>query len=571
MDPRLPYVAEDHFYIDKNLNLLVLFSGAIFNTHALLESVKIKKEEIRVPELVSILYQEYGENFVSGINGDFSIFIYDQGRALTYIYRDHLGIRPISYCSESDSLYFSSDNLSLSKALYGDEEINKEFFDKLMISHTISASGLTEEFGITPNKKVKKIPPGCYIKFEKGGVALKKYWIPEKIKENRNLTFYDAVNDLRILIEDSVRIRSDAKFKASAHLSGGLDSYLVASISRKAYIKQSEFFGYCWSPQSYDPQTKSHDERELVGESAASLKIEPVYTKLDSSDIIKHLMNWKNLTDLFYEVKVLEHANANAINLIFSGWGGDEFISSGEIGVDSDLFFGLHWRSFLKRNPLTRPHQLLRVLIQGVILPALSLRFYSLSKFPAGDIKYLNKEYSVSSKTLNDFYSWRSRREILLKFIYQFHIAERAENWYYAGISNGVEYRYPLLDKRIIEYVLSIPSTALTTGLQNRKLIREILRGVAPERVRTNPSKNDPVRLDYFYVLINKACKEIAKELDSLEQDQVLKMIDFGKLRKSIDNFNSAESKVSFAEEFSILIFAKKAHEFARIYQGLRK
>ena len=48
----------------------------------------------------------------------------------------------------------------------------------------------------------------------------------------------------------------------------------------------------------------------------------------------------------------MDRAVALDTNLIFSGWGGDEFISTGHLGIDLDLLLDLKLGAFFRRNPV---------------------------------------------------------------------------------------------------------------------------------------------------------------------------------------------------------------------------
>jgi hypothetical protein len=61
----------------------------------------------------------------------------------------------------------------------------------------------------------------------------------------------------------------------------------------------------------------------------------------------------------------------------------DEFISINDIGIDSDLILSTYeWRTFFKKKPHKKISQkkLIRAILYNVVLPALSIRFYSRKK-----------------------------------------------------------------------------------------------------------------------------------------------------------------------------------------------
>src|SRR5947209_13327158 len=48
-------------------------------------------------EVIVHLYEEYGEDFVSHLRGEFAIALLDQRRNLMYLVRDRFGIKPLFY------------------------------------------------------------------------------------------------------------------------------------------------------------------------------------------------------------------------------------------------------------------------------------------------------------------------------------------------------------------------------------------------------------------------------------------------------------------------------------------
>ncbi len=91
-----------------------------------------------------------------------------------------------------------------------------------------------------------------------------RYWKPEKIKTDKRLSYNRMLSDLTSILNDSVLIRCDPRFKAGAHVSSGIDSGIVSAMARKVYHQQDRFYGFSWSPADYSAKDAKFDERELV-------------------------------------------------------------------------------------------------------------------------------------------------------------------------------------------------------------------------------------------------------------------------------------------------------------------
>jgi asparagine synthase (glutamine-hydrolysing) len=72
------------------------------------------------------------------------------------------------------------------------------------------------------------------------------------------------------------------------------------------------------------------------------------------------------------------------------------------------------------------------------------------------------------------------------------HVTVRAEAWAASGARHGIEYRYPLLDRRLLEFGLGIPPDQLVGKGWNRYLFRRAVEGMLPDDIRWRRSKVDP-------------------------------------------------------------------------------
>ena len=90
-------------------------------------------------------------------------------------------------------------------------------------------------------------------------------------------------------------------------------------------------------------------------------------------------------------------------------------------------------------------------------------------------------------------------RQALLWHLSNGALAERIEGWAAGGAQHGIEYRYPLLDRRLLEFVLGLPPEQFLRGQWNRWLMRRALRGALPASILWNRSKSDPARYDPMF------------------------------------------------------------------------
>ncbi len=560
LDSRLPHTITDCLYQDVANELLVLMHGSLYNREELHRDCHLNSNNVSDPALVAQLFLLYGPDMVTRLNGDFAIVIYHVRTNRLYIFRDHLGNVPVVYTILEQAVYFSTDTIALCRAYKGTARIN---MDPLVADYK------PVDLTLTPNDNVLMLKPGHWLAVDEASATVHKYWEPERIKTDNALTQEEVFTELKFLLENAVRIRADHRFRAGAHLSGGLDSSLVAVIARKAYAHQPLFYGYSWTPDNAVLPEGELDERDLIREIGEMADIKPAFIHIEVRDLIGCVKN--SLHNFFYfkEEKVIELSKAHKTNLLFSGWGGDEFMSIGSLGVDSDLVRTGDWKTYFTKNPLTDPKKTIKYLIFRVILPAIGYIRLSTKKGYKGNMYFFKKEYKTFyRKTLRAFDCYRSRREFHLNMLYTYHISERTGPWCIFGHKNGIVYRYPLLDKRIIEYMLKVPSRLLVKDNKYTRIIpREISSGLLPETIRWRIGKSDPAS----FSITDQQAKEkgllFMDEIANFKANPDLYFVDFGLLERTVEMFKQGTYRQDKVDLFGQIVTLKFLHEFAKSYQ----
>lgn len=550
---RLPSGSEDIYFHDPENDILVLFSGYIYNRGEIAGSSGFRTDDPE-PVLAARMFLKEGPDFVRRLNGDFAIFICRPAGKQAYLFRDHAGIRPLSYSFRDGSLFFSSDNVELCRFLNADKGPDQFWL-----------TGLFRyiDFFRTPSPEVERLPPGHYLKFSPGGTLLTKYWDPENIRTDRKMKYDTMLSDLTRLLEDSVAIRCDKRFSAGAHVSSGLDSAVVAALARKEYKSQSEFYGFSWSPSDFTTQDIPYDERDLVRSLCTSTGITPVFSDITPDRFISNLRRFFYNGGFYIEESVAEHASARGINLIFSGWGGDEFISTGDRGIETDLLWHLSFRTYFRRNPVRPVKKFVRYFLEYTLFPALGIMHPSITRAFARETRYLKRGYRRSErKALRNFYFHTSRRQMHLRYLKFYHLQARCETWTTMGYRSGIEYRYPLLDRRIIEYIIKVPSELLCHTDFFRPLLRILGEGIIPDDVRLNRSKKDHVFTAWWDKMITSSGLGLIDETGLWRQNPGLSFIDFNLLEGDITLYKSNHGNVDGLSLFRALVNIKVLHEF---------
>ena len=271
---------------------------------------------------------------------------------------------------------------------------------------------------------------------------------------------------------------------------------------------------------------------------------------------------------MFYEDRTVEQASGLGINLLLSGLGGDEFISTGDRGVEQDLLAGLKLETFFRRNPVRPFRKFIKNQLLYVIYPALGVLDKGTAKSFRDDARYLRKPFGNSDRgAIRNFFFHVSRRQMHLRMLQFYHLQRRCENWMVTGYHHGMEYRYPLLDRRIIEYMLKVPSELLCITNQFRPLLRELGKDILTEEIRMNISKTDPVSWSYTRDLFRTAALSYMGSLANGGSILISSFLDFGLLARDIEQYNESGDLADDMTFFKALVTIKAVHEFTKRYR----
>jgi asparagine synthase (glutamine-hydrolysing) len=554
---RLPVSDNDIYYHDEEADIAVLFSGYIYNRAGLAGTGGVTGTEPE-PRLAACLFLDAGPGFVSRLNGDFAIFICRPRRKQAYLFRDQTGVRPMAYSAGNGRLVFSTDITGLSRVSGDGEGPDTDFllgFFKYV------------DYTQLPCRRVSKLLPGHYLEFSAAGLKMIRYWKPERIRTDHGMDYDVMISELKRLVYDAVAIRCDSRFNAGAHVSSGLDSGIVSTLARQHYASQESFCGFSWSPRGFSPDDVSYDERKLVQSLCLNAGITPVLSDIEAPDFLRYLSDFHVNKGYFIEESVLETAAKKRVNMIFSGWGGDEFISTGDRGIETDLLWGLHLRTYFRRNPVKPVRRFIKYFLHYTLYPALGILQGSVVRSFGNDTRYIKKPYKRSKRrALRNFYFHISRRQLHLRYLKFYHLQERCESWTVAGYRKGIEYRYPMLDRRIIEYMLKVPSLLLCKTDHFRPLLRVIGEGILPEEVRMNISKRDPVFSVWWEELMRMSSVTLMEEAGRWKDNSDLCFVNFDLLLGDISRAGKEAEEVNMKVLNKALVYIKAVNEFSKWY-----
>jgi len=443
--------------LDKNIqplkidNKLFVFNGEIYNYKEL-----IKKYNLNVDteiEVIAILWEKFGIEFVKKLDGMFAIAIFDKK---LYLFRDEFGKKP---------LYFTKNGIFSSeiKAIlpFVSKEIN---FDAL-------SEYLAYNSSIAPNtiyKGIYKLPAGCYYDGE-----IKRWHDFERI-ENEELRIENVVNRIEELLILSIKKRLQGEVEIGSLLSGGVDSSLIAAITSKFQKLKTFSIGY--------DGFKNYDERKfakIVSNHIKSEHYEVNYTKKDFFEDFENTLFYMDeviADSSFFPARFL--AKHIPLKVVLSGEGSDELFLGYRryeefLGFLRAFLPNKMWlKKYLERHyeDIKEWEVFRRFFAEEAVFRGINETFFQrqinrVLKIKSKEIDYKRflKGWGSFDFTYFDLKVWLGE-VLLMKLDKMF-------------MSNSIEARSPFLDRNLVDFIFSLPESVRG----NKKwIIKEIAKKYLP-------------------------------------------------------------------------------------------
>jgi len=538
-------------------------------------------EDASDADLVARAWGKWGEEAVDKLLGDFAVVLHDAGKRRVALIRDHIGTRPLYWHWAAGRLTFATfipDLLALLPSRPGPNLGAVAAYLRYPIvigSHTMF-------------KGVHVVLPGQMLLADASGFRVVRWWRPENAAEIRFRHPAEYAAAFRTIVERAVADRlPTADLTVGSHLSGGIDSTGVALIAQKALKENGQSLRavYSWSPvlSPEAPDMGQADERPRIHKICAEAGLNVRFGTLPAQvvrDALARPFEEEGLADLPDEISTLDQAMQDGVRVLLSGWGGDEAFSTHALGVPAWMLSQWRFGSLLRlaraRGGFRRPDRMVRFFwSHGIVfsLPDRIFHRFSPAVDVYGDGCYLSCRLATTPlldglpKRLR--YSADPRRD-MRNMLERHHIAERMATWAVHGARSGIEYRYPLTDRRVLDFMLGISPEILWGDGQPRYLARASMKG----RLRTELSKADPAnerkRLSAFRGAWHLLAQEVALGLF----DADCPWLDMPALRRDIARGPSGDTMadlIAFARIMSAVRIWHMAGRFGALEGSVRQ
>jgi asparagine synthase (glutamine-hydrolysing) len=539
LDPRSnqPFQSGDHW---------LAFNGELYNYVEQRERLEASGPKLRTPSDTEVLAATLDREGIAGLDrceGMWALASYDQRSGELLLSRDRFGEKPLYLARDERGLYFGSEVKFLFELMGHKRPVDRRQLHRYLVNgyKSLYKSGATFFEG------VDELEPGTVLRVGADGVERsERYWSVPPISP-LDMSFEEAVAGARERLIRSVELRLRADVPLAFLMSGGVDSLSLISIARRVFDHDVHGFTIVNSDARYE-------EQEMVDHAVQTLGVRHQPVTLDTRDFLPRLRQLVRHHDApvftityFVQWLLMQAVHEHGYRVSVSGTAADELFSG---YYDHHLAYlrqvrdqaGLHaaslaaWQEHVQpviRNPyLSNPDLFVDdPSFRGhIYLGAEEFATYLTEPFAEEFTEVRFSDDLLRNRMLNELFA-----EAVPVILHEDDL-----NAMYFSIEN----RSPFLDRDLFEFTAGIPTEHLVRDGRAKAVLRESMRGIAPDRALDNRRKvgfNAPIES-----LLDADDPQVRAEL--LEDSPLFDVVRRDKLEQLLDkrNLPNSESKMLF-------------------------
>jgi asparagine synthase (glutamine-hydrolysing) len=491
----------------------VTYNGEIYNHADVRRELEANGHQYRTrsdTETIVHAYEQWGDDCVTRFRGMFAFAIWDAPQRRLLLVRDRLGVKPLYWARAGSRLLFASEiKAILESGLVAAEPNEAVLSEVLATRYTAGAETLF--------KNIYKLLPGHRLVFEHGQVRIEKYWdvpLDGPDPELEALGVRAIVMRFRDLLQESVRLRLMADVPLGMFLSGGIDSSAVAALMAREVNRPIETFSVAFADRRFSELEYAREVAQAVGANSHEIVI-------DDADFFGALprLVWHEDEPIAHPSSVpLHFVSALArehVKVVLTGEGSDELLA----GYGKYPRALLNWRAGgIYERMVPAP---LRATVADTIVPrlpgpfgryarrsflAMPRRFEAmfLDNFAGMPMRTQRELLQAATLAGNDPYassleyfarvtgSGSTLRGLLYADV-KTYLVELLMKQDQMSMSASIESRVPFLDHRLVEFAARLPDRLKLRGFTTKRILREAVRSLLPERILTRKKMGFPV------------------------------------------------------------------------------
>lgn len=496
---------------NEDETLALVFNGEIYNSPELRRFCQAKGHTFRSRsdgEVILHLWEDEGTAALQRLNGIFAFALQDRRDGTLVLVRDPLGVKPLFWAADRDSLWFASElqALKATGAPLGSPDVIAlaQFLTFLWIPNPR-----------TPFSGAHSLQPGSLLIWRGGTYRVQKYAdLVAGSAAAPSLKLEVAEEEFRPRFEEAVQRQMLSDVPVAIMASGGIDSSLLWWAAKDQLAMA---YTIDWSGESGGERL--NEDTEAVRVLAENLDTSVCYVPGRDVDLTALPRSGDLFADPAVELcrQIAEEAYVHGHKVLLSGQGGDELLGGyrrhllGPVAARVPAgALGRATASLLAKSPSASIglEYASRLALSASKADALSSYMVLCSYSDAADRAVA---LDVSRAEVADEVVWEAHRSMFEQTPAQWSLLRKFRaldlavylpglGLAYAdrsGMQHSVEVRVPWLDLELVRWALRLPDEALIRGRKSKHLSRRLAAEVLPLLIANRPKRGfgAPVRL----------------------------------------------------------------------------
>jgi len=481
------------------LHFTIVFNGEIYNYLELKAFLRQKGFVFSTQsdtEVIIAAYSFWGKDCLHQFDGMFAFAIYDTIQNEVFIARDRFGEKPFYYSvSEEDgSFYFASEMKAL-WAIGIEKQINNSLLlNYLTLGYTSNPTNKSETF----YSNIKTLKPRHFLMYDVRCSMYDVNFYQQEINNEKQITKnkkQETIATFSNLFSSSIqkRLRSDVAIGTS--LSGGIDSSSIVANIHQLTQKGN------YKPQTFTASFLNFekDETKYSKQVADYFRLQQHFVSPTANDLVNefktliyHQEEPLQSSSVFTQYMVYKLAKEKDITVLLDGQGADEILGGYKKYA--------HWfLQELLRTNLTKFKKEKALLITNDFLETWNYKNYFAAFFLTFTAKQLqqkaihqqnlnsliNKEYLHQYQNINSLEKpiIKGLHDILTYNTNTFGLDELLRYADRNSMAHSREVRLPFLNKDLVDFVASLPSSYKINNGFAKWILRESVKDKLPNEI----------------------------------------------------------------------------------------
>jgi asparagine synthase (glutamine-hydrolysing) len=527
----------------------ITYNGEIYNYLELKEQLLAKGVKFRSnsdTEVLLALYAEKGTSCLNELDGMFAFAIWDEKEKTLFCARDRFGEKPFYFHHQQGKKFCFSSEMKALFALGVKKEVKPEMVFNFF--NNVSSLSDPQHPSETFFKSIHKLEPAHYLIVNRNlSVTKKRYWAINVKADAKPISETDAIQKMRELLLNSVKVRLRSDVPVGSSLSGGIDSStivcLIDQLNSENKITQKTFSARF---KDFDK-----DEGKYIELVTAKTKAESFYTWPDEQVFIDdfdklmyHQEEPFGTSNIIAQWSVMKLAKEHNVTVLLDGQGADEILAG------YPYYCKTYLNELYKKHSTLYPQELVgyrnihdpdfmgysgdankvfgssgsmfKKSIQAKIAPLYNA--IAPEKKEANAKKFLHPHYTeqFTKKDIHSYHFDGNLKEQLYSSTFVHGLEDLLRFADRSSMAFSREVRLPFLNYKLVEFAFGLPSSFKINSGWTKYLLRKSFESILPNEITWRKDKIGYASPQQKWLQSGKVKDWVQESKNKLETEKIL-------------------------------------------------